>query len=85
MDWIPDSLSVKLGYCFPIVEWDSALFELYSGFQQGKFPGIQIPKSKVSWITESGIPQVGRKEYLGWERGGLDSPGVVESLPCVIV
>ena len=68
--WIPGTgfrilLSMELGYCFPIVEWDSALFELYSGFQQQKFPGIQIPKAKVSWITESGIPQMGRKECLG--------------------
>ena len=76
---------MELRNWFSIVVWDSALFELYSGFQQRKSPGIQIPKSKVSWITESGIPQVERKEYLGWERGGLDSPGVVESLPCVIV
>ena len=75
---------MDLGCWFPIVKWDSALFELYSGFQQRKFPGIQVQKSKVSWITESGIPQVGRKEYLGWERGRLDSPGVVESLPWVI-
>ena len=76
---------MELGHYFPIVKWDSAVFELYSGFQLQKVPGIQIPKAKVSWITEPGIPQMGRKEYLGWERGGLDSPGVVESLPCVIV
>ena len=58
---------MELGFWLvQIVKWDSGLFELYSGFKNQKFTGFRIPNAKVSWNTESGIPHVGRKEYLGW-------------------
>lgn len=45
---------MELGFWLvPIVEWDSGLFELYSGFKNQKFTGFRIPNAKVSWNTES--------------------------------
>ena len=41
-----------------LCQWDFGFLEMYSGFQS---PGFCIPQAKISWIRESGIPYMGRK------------------------